>query len=612
MDKELEVPLTAENPLGDIHEPVKSLNIDINDSKKNNNSSILHQRDEDRKIMNNHQKIENNDEFIDSSTLNHDSENVEKVYTKNDKSNHSEENYRLAGRPPLKTLVILAIGPLISQFVSSMYGVVASMWVARAVGDIGMAAVSMFTNLDNIGRAFGFFMNCSASQKISSLYGQKKGDETGQVICDLFRCSILSGMFVPAVLLPCAKPLGRWFGSDEITLNMGYQYLSLLLGCSTISCFFLMFCGCLQAEGRTILVSVAQISSFVMNMGIFCPLFLLVFKMGTRGAALATVCSEAIPSLVLGILYFYGKFSSKPKLSGLFKKFSPHTWPALGVGVSQLAANCSRSLPSILQRKFMGMITQHTEGMSFNDAMAGFNAVIRICGLTDSFRFALSMALLPTSSYAIAAGMYDRFLYLNIHGCWLNVIWGVATCLITSFIPKYVAMMISSSEPYLAAAAPIIRNANFEAPFAWCRYICQTILQALSCGMLATIYSVISSFVLNIAVYCLLYYTDKTNVPRMMYAYAISSSIAFVIGVLMLIKPIKEVYRKAKEEKNNKSNNELISPLNPDDSKEAFIDINANSLEIKNVKNKDCDQNSSDNLDDINSSVSENDDIDQP
>lgn len=104
-----------------------------------------------------------------------------------------------------------------------------------------------------------------------------------------------------------SKRLGKWFGADDIILNMGFDYLVILLGCSTVSCLFLMFCGCLQAEGRTFFVSIAQIASFVMNMAIFCPLFLFVFHMGTRGAALATICSEGVPAIIFFFLYFFQK-----------------------------------------------------------------------------------------------------------------------------------------------------------------------------------------------------------------------------------------------------------------------------------------------------------------
>lgn len=111
----------------------------------------------------------------------------------------------------------------------------------------------------------------SISKNLIFIRSKKKAHEAGQVICDLFRCSILSGLFVPGALIPVAKPLGKWFGADDVILKMGVDYLIVLLGGSTIFYLFLMFCGFLQAEGRTFFVSIAQISSFIMNMAIFCP-----------------------------------------------------------------------------------------------------------------------------------------------------------------------------------------------------------------------------------------------------------------------------------------------------------------------------------------------------
>ncbi|KAK8894996.1 hypothetical protein M9Y10_023438 [Tritrichomonas musculus] len=184
------------------------------------------------------------------------------------------------------------------------------------------------------------------------------------------------------------------------------------------------------------------------------------------------------------------KFGVKPKLSGLFKKFSPHIWPAFSVGVSQLAANCSR--------KFMGLICQNSKTMSFNDAMAGFNAVIRIYGITDSVRLAISMALLPMASYSNSAGLYNRFLLLCLHAGWFNIVWSVLSCLLTSFWPKYLAMIISDSKDFISAAALMLKISNMEASYAWGRFLCQTILQALGFGGLATIYSIIAAFIVNI------------------------------------------------------------------------------------------------------------------
>ena len=241
-------------------------------------------------------------------------------------------------------------------------------------------------------------------------------------------------------------------------------------------------------------------------------------------------------------------------MSGLFKKFSPHTWSALSVGVSQLASNCSRSIPSILQRKFMGMITENSSKTSFTDAMSGFNCCIRIGMFTDSFPLAMSMSLLPTSSYAYSAGMYQRLVRLILHSCWMNLVWDLSTYLIVQLCAKPIALIFTNGDSFLAASIPMMKNANTESPISWVRYVIQAMLQSLSFGGSATIYSVLSYFVVNIRTYCLIYYTDKTNAPRMMCAYSISAAISIFIGAFFVIKPIRLIYLKIKECKNQNGN----------------------------------------------------------
>lgn len=129
-------------------------------------------------------------------------------------------------------------------------------------------------------------------------------------------------------------------------------------------------------------------------------------------------------------------------MSGLFKKFSSHTLSALSVGVSQLASNCSCSIPSILQMKFMGMITRNSDKTSFTDVMSGFHCCIRVGMFTDSFRLAMPMSLLPTSSYAYFACIYQRLIHLILHACWLNLVWGATNYLIVQLLAKQIFQMV--------------------------------------------------------------------------------------------------------------------------------------------------------------------------
>jgi Na+-driven multidrug efflux pump len=460
-----------------------------------------------------------------------------------EESENAAEHYRLGARPPLRTLVSLSVGPLISQIVTGLNGIITSMWMARAMSTTGMSAISLYSNLDGASRAFGFFMNCAASSRISALLGQDRGAEAGQLICDLLRCCLIFGAIVPIIFLPCAIPLAHWFGANDEVTHWGTLYLFPLLACSPITCLFLLLCGCLQAEGRSILVGGIQIASLAANMAFFNPIFLLIFKWKTPGAAVATTLSELIPSIVLVILYFRGTFGVKPVASGLLKKFSPFTFPALRVGVSQLFMNLSRSIPSILLRKFMGLCAENGGKGTFDDAIAGFNGVARIYALSDSVRLAVSMGLLPACSYAFAGKNVSRFMWLVLHACWLNLMCAIPIAFLGAFGSRQLAMTISGEESYLKWAAPMLKIANWETPFGWIRNVIQTVLQALQYGITATLYSFFGTFVVYIACGFVIYNTDNTDFVRMMWVIPIHAGIAVVIGLGIVVFPLRKVWR---------------------------------------------------------------------
>lgn len=66
----------------------------------------------------------------------------------------SLEDMRLAGYSPLTTIFRLSVGPILSQFTGALYGIITTIWVSKAIGDKGMAAISTMNSFDGIGRAF--------------------------------------------------------------------------------------------------------------------------------------------------------------------------------------------------------------------------------------------------------------------------------------------------------------------------------------------------------------------------------------------------------------------------------------------------------------------------
>ena len=472
------------------------------------------------------------------------------------------EDQRLCGRQPLKTVLVLAIGPVISQIANAAFVIINTLWTSKAIGDDGLAAISTYNMFDYTGRAFGFLLSMGAATQISALFGLGKSEEAGQLCADLLRLACVFGAFIPAVLLPSIRPCGEWFGASQRVIDLGWDYMLPLCAFATTTCLYMASCGFLQGEGRTLLFGFANFVCLGLNGLVLDPLFLFGFKTGIYGVSLATIISEIIPGAVLLTLFYCGKFGIRPKLIQFCRKFSPRTWTAVNVGLSQLITQLSVTIPSIAVRKFIGMAV----GSEFDDAMAGFNCSTRLSVICNAPLMGLTMGFVPAASYAYAAKKYRRFLWLCFHSIWLCLVWGlIAGCLIWT-VPREMAKMFSTSELYLDYASKMTLYTNALSPIQGIRFNCQTILQSMHMGGRATITGFLNNFVWILLFTVILYYTDKTDGARICWCYSISYALAIPVTVIILWKPLHAVWKLAKEEKDDEAEGKELDEV--EDSKE--------------------------------------------
>lgn len=503
-------------------------------------SASLSQNEEEIQVNDTEQREAVNDGEIEINANEEDQEE--------NKSPTKPENYRLGGRKPLPTILSLMGGPVLLQICGAAYGIVSTMWVSKAVGTVGVTAISLYSSFDTIGRAFGFFLSISASTKVSQLFGLGCAEEAGQVVCDLLRMCVVCGAFVPAVLLPLVNMCCRWFGADDEVVDLGFSYLCPILSCSVFTCVYLLCNGLLQGEGRTFLVGIVSVISLCTSMFVIETLFLFAFKSGIQGAGWATVLGDAIPGIAITICYFRGKFTLKPDWHGLFRKFSPHTFKALRVGISQLVSNLSTSIPGIIIRKLIGNASPPDE---FNSVLAGYNVIFRYAMVTCCVVIAVNMGYIPSASYSYAAKRYKRFLRLTFHAMWISQLWCLLTNIFTWAIPREISKIFGSDPEYLKWAEKMLLVGNMLGIINYFRFICQGFLQALQMGGYAMIITFTTQLVALLVFAFIFYYTDKHDPVRICWCYPLCYASGVVMGVCMMIKPIIKIRKLQKESEAN-------------------------------------------------------------
>ena len=305
-------------------------------------------------------------------------------------------------------------------------------------------------------------------------------------------------------------------------------------------------CGILQAEGRTWAYAGAQILSMILNMVLFDPLLLYLIK-NTSGSSLATELSMFIPALIIFILLWLGKFSTKPQAKYITKCFSPEAGEALKTGLSAFIMNISIGLPSLIMQKFIAIRANRVG--HYDMVVAVYNALCRIYNVSMCVPIALNAAYLPAASYAFGLKDYKRILLLTFHVVWISVVWGLFVSFVVITFPKQVCTIWSRNDDFLYWCKEIVPVSFYCTGITGIKFIVISFLQASQQTITATIMSFITELGVLPIVASIFHYNGDPNSPRwIFYAYPVSDAITTVCSISVAMKTLIKFYKLSKEQ----------------------------------------------------------------
>ncbi|EAY22734.1 hypothetical protein TVAG_476630 [Trichomonas vaginalis G3] len=445
-----------------------------------------------------------------------------------------------------------------------------------------MSAVATVVIWELISRAFGMFLSIAASTQISSLYGKKLFDDAQQVVCDLYRLCFVSGCIVPAILIPVTKPYARWCLATEETSEMALKYIIPQAAGNVFTCIFYTNVGILQAEGRTLLVGIIDVIALGVGMGVLNPLFMGKLKMGIIGPSISTVIADAVPGIILTILFFCGKFGTKPKLSGLIKPFSKHTYQAIVVGSSQFISQLSNAVPAIFMRRVMGKSL--IDKSKYDVMMSGMNVAYRYTSLITAINLALCAGFLAPGAYAYAAQKYKRYIALTIHLNWIGFVWCIISEIIVIALAKPLSKLFGNGEAFLDWAVKELKAANWATFVMFIKYTLISMLQSQQRGKRAMIVSLSSNFLAFLASIYIIDAVHPHQPEKIMWCFWITSVVGLVLGSILIFKPFYQIIKKSKEEK-TEDENELSSKADTESP-----DIENQNSENQGAENKNSEE----------------------
>lgn len=244
---------------------------------------------------------------------------------KNIHPNESTAENKMGRDPIPKVLLNMGIPIIISMVLQACYNIVDSMFVARMhdapgipdTGELAVNALTLAFPVQMLIVAFGIGTGVGVNAALSTYLGMGNRKKAGETAGNGVTLGILIYLVFAVAAIFGIKPYLASQTSDKNIFDMGVTYLSICTFLSLGNILYGIYEKLLQAAGKTIYSTIAQISGAVTNI-ILDPVMIYgllgVPEMGIAGAAAATVIGQFV-SLFIAMAFHYGKNKEVP--SGL-------------------------------------------------------------------------------------------------------------------------------------------------------------------------------------------------------------------------------------------------------------------------------------------------------
>lgn len=209
--------------------------------------------------------------------------------------------------PVWKCIITQAVPLTIAQLVQLMYNVVDRMYIGH-LGDgnsIALTGVGLTFPIVTLIMAFSGLFGMGGVPLFSMERGAGEEEKAAKIIGNSFALLLCSSFILTAVGYVFSRPILFAFGASEESYVYANQYLSIYLLGTAFSMITTGMNGYINAQGFPKVGMLSIIIGAVTNI-ILDPIFIFGFDMGVRGAALATIISQAI-SAIWVLHFLFGK-----------------------------------------------------------------------------------------------------------------------------------------------------------------------------------------------------------------------------------------------------------------------------------------------------------------
>ncbi|MBQ7839622.1 MAG: MATE family efflux transporter [Lachnospiraceae bacterium] len=382
------------------------------------------------------------------------------------------------------SILSLAIPMTLAQLINILYNIIDRMYIGRLPENatLSLTGLGLCLPIISIVIAFANLFGMGGAPLCSIARGKGQLEEAQNIMGNSFFMLLLSGFILTAVGLIFKRPLLYLFGASDATFPFANEYLSIYLCGSIFVMLGLGMNSFINSQGFGRIGMLTVLIGAVLNI-LLDPLFIFVFNMGIRGAAVATVISQAASALWTFRFLRGEKTILRLKLSAM--KLRPAiVKDVISLGMSGFIMSMTNSAVQIVCNASLS----HYGGDLYVGVMTIINSIREIVTMPVS---GITNGAQPVIGFNYGAARYDRIKRATAFMSAICIGYTALVWICLHVFPAFFIGIFSEESSLIDATIPSMRIYFFGFVFMSLQFSGQSVFTALGKARQAIFFSLL-------------------------------------------------------------------------------------------------------------------------
>lgn len=443
-----------------------------------------------------------------------------------------------------KLLFKLAVPAVVAQLVNLLYNMVDRIYIGHIedVGSLALTGVGVCMPVIMLISAFAVLVGMGGAPQVSICLGKKDYEKAEKIMGNCFTFLVIISAILTLLLVVFGEKMLMIFGASENTIEYAAAYMNIyVLG----TIFVQMALGMnmfITCQGFTKVSMLSVVIGAVVNI-ILDPVLIFGLGMGVRGAALATVISQAVSAIWI-VKFLSGKKTGIKLKKKNFRVDFKILMPCLALGISPFIMQSTESILSICFNasllKYGGDIA--VGAMTILATVMQFS-MLPLQGLTQGAQ--------PITSYNYGAGNPDRVkesfsLLFKVCLAYSLLLW-----LLVELFPGTFVSMFNSNPELIGYGSWAMRIYFAMSGIFGIQVACQQTFISIGNARTSLFLAILRKIILLIPLIYILpnFFADKAMAVYL--AEPIADTIAVITTATLFFRNFKKILREMREKKPN-------------------------------------------------------------